>query len=97
MNLFVSEIVTQPASLPITATDEALAAAVVEEIERGVLWRAIVRQERRILLDGSLPPSLEIEPVTAIVSLTRWIPTDDDAVIDADNYQRHQPRSRKAP
>ena len=58
----------------------------VEEIERGVLWRAIVRQERRILLDGSLPPSLEIEPVTAIVSLTRWIPTDDDAVIDAASY-----------
>ena len=32
MNLFVSEIVTQPASLPITATDEALAAAVVEKL-----------------------------------------------------------------
>ena len=62
MNLFVSEIVTQPASLPITATDEALAAAVVEEIERGVLWRAIVRQERRILLDGSLPQASKSNP-----------------------------------
>ena len=36
MNLFVSEIVTPPALLPITvaAADQALGAAVVEEIER---------------------------------------------------------------
>ena len=66
MNLFVSEIVTQPASLPITATDEALAAAVVEEIERGVLWRGIVRQDApNNLLDGPLNArSLEIEPMS---------------------------------
>ena len=64
----------------------ALAAAVVEEIERGVLWRAIVRQERRILIDGPLPPRIEIEPVTAIVSLTRWTPGDDAKVIPAANY-----------
>ena len=55
MNLFVSEIVTPPAHLPITETDAALAAAVVEEIERAYLWRAIVSQERRILIDGPLP------------------------------------------
>ena len=37
MNLFVNEIVTPPALLPITVADadQALAAAVVEEIERG--------------------------------------------------------------
>ena len=86
MTFFSAEIVTAPARLPITATDEALAAAVVEEIERGVLWRAIVSQERRILIDGPLPPHFEIEPVTAIVSITRWTPTDDAAVISATDY-----------
>ena len=88
MSLFVSEIVTPPAHLPVTvaAADQALAAAVVEEIERTILWRAIVRQERRIVLDGSLPPRIEIEPVTAIVSLTRWTPTDSAVVIDAASY-----------
>ena len=88
MNLFVSEIVTPPALLPITvaAADKALAAAVVEEIERGVLWRAIVRQERRILIDGPLPPRINLEPLTAIVSLTRWTPSDAAKVIPAANY-----------
>ena len=86
MTFYSAEIVTAPSRLPITATDEALAAAVVEEIERGVLWRAIVSQERRILIDGPLPPHFEIEPVTAIVSLTRWTPTDDAAVIAATDY-----------
>ena len=45
----MSEIITPPAHLPVTvsAADMALAAAVVEEIERGVLWRAIVRQTRK--------------------------------------------------
>ena len=58
MNLFVNEIVTPPAHLPITVNDAQadLAAAVVEEIERGILWRAIVSQERLILIDGPLPP-----------------------------------------
>ena len=86
--LFVDEIVTPPALLPITvaAADQALAAAVVEEIERGVLWRAIVSQERRIVIDGPLPSRIELEPVTAIVSLTRWTPTDAAAVIDAASY-----------
>ena len=88
MNLFMSSVVTQPASLPVAvaAADQALAAAVVEEIERGVLWRAIVRQTRRIIIDGSLPDVLELEPVSSIVSLTRWTPTDAAAVIDAANY-----------
>ena len=86
MNLFVSEIVTPPSRLPITATDEALAAAVVEEIERAILWRAIVSQERRIVIDGRLPSVLEIEPATAVVGLTRWTPNDAAAVVDADSY-----------
>ena len=85
MTFFSAEIVTAPARLPITATDEALAAAVVEEIERGVLWRAIVSQKRRIVIDGPLPPHLEIEPTKAIV-ITRWTPTDDAAVIAATDY-----------
>ena len=84
----MTEIVTPPEHLPVTvaAADQALAAAVVEEIERGVLWRAIVRQERRIVLDGPLPPRIEIEPVASIVGLTMWTPTDDASVIDADGY-----------
>ena len=86
MNLFVSEIVTPAAHLPITATDEALASAVVEEIERAVLWRAVVRQTRRVLIDGPLPPRIELEPVSGAVSLTQWTPTDDAAVIDAASY-----------
>ena len=87
MSFFVSEIVTPPAHLPITvaAADQALSAAVVEEIERGVLWRAIVRQERRIVLDGPLPPRIELEPVVSL-TITRWSPTDAAEVIDADGY-----------
>ena len=102
MSLFVSEIVTPPAHLPITVADTALAFAVIEELERGVLWRAIVRQERRIVFDGALPQRIEIEPVASIVSLTRWEPArfpmrkfrgrggvgseDTAAVIDAASY-----------
>ena len=86
MTLFVSEILTPPVHLPITADDEALAAAVVEELERVHLWRAVVSQERRIVIDGALPHHLELEPVSSIVSLTRWTPTDDAAVIDAASY-----------
>ena len=81
MNVFMTEVVTPPDYLPITASDTDLAAAVVEEIEMSVLWRAIVLQTRRILIDGPLPKILELEPVSAIVSLTRWSPTDDAAVI----------------
>ena len=104
MSLFVSEIVTPPARLPITvdSAQADLASAVVEEIERGILWRALVHQERRILIDGPLPPRIDIEPVTAIVSLTRWTPArfpqrkargrggagseDTAEVVDAESY-----------
>ena len=58
----------------------------VDECERAILWRAIVSQERRIVIDGALGPRLEIEPVTALVSLTRWTPTDAAAVVDAASY-----------
>ena len=54
--MFAGEVVTPPTHLPITTTDEPLAAAVTEELERVVLWRAIVRQTRRIVIDGPLPP-----------------------------------------
>ena len=86
MSLWFSEIVTPPAHLPITASDTDLAAAVVEEVERNILWRAVVAQERRIVIDGPLPSRIELEPVTAIVGLTMWTPTDPDAVIDAASY-----------
>ena len=59
MNLFMTEVVTPPTALPVTvaAADEALAAAVTEEIERVHLWRAIVGpQTRRILIDGPRYP-----------------------------------------
>ena len=86
MNLFVSEIVTPAAHLPITATDEALAAAVTEEIERTVLWRAVVSQGRRILVNGPLPPYFEIEPLTGLTSITRWTETNAAEVIPAATY-----------
>ena len=87
MNLF-GEVVTPPTHLPITVSDEqaALARAVVDECERAILWRAIVNQGRRIIVDGPLPSRLEIEPVTAVTSLTRWTPNDAVEVVDADSY-----------
>ena len=88
MNLFVSSIVVPATSLPITvsAAQESLAAAVVEEIERTILQRAIVRQERRVVIDGPLASRLELEPVQAIVSLTRWTPDNAAEVVDASTY-----------
>ena len=86
MSFFLTSVVTPPAHLPITATDTDLAASVVEEIERKYLWRACVSQQRRIVIDGPLPSRIELEPVTAIVGLTMWTPTDPDAVIDAASY-----------
>ena len=86
MNLFVTEVVTPPVLLPITIKEVELGGAVVEEIERTILWRAIVAQERRIVISGPLPSRIEIEPVTSIVSLTRWTPTDDEDVVDVDSY-----------
>ena len=88
MNLFGSEIITPPQSLPITTTtkQEGIAAAVVEEVERIHLWRAVVRQERRILIDGPLDHRLDLEPVQSIVGLTRWTPDNAAEVIDAASY-----------
>ena len=105
MNLFMSEVVTPPALLPITVADADhwLAVVVVEEIERTILCRAIVSQERRIVIDGPLPPRrLELEPVSSVVSLTRWTPArfpqrkargrsgagaeDTDVVVGAESY-----------
>ena len=88
MNLFVSEIITPPEHLPVTvdADQEALARAVVDELEHLVLWRAIVSQTRRIRIDGPLPALLELEPIESIVSLTRWTPDNDAVVIDAAGY-----------
>ena len=101
----MSEVVTPPALLPITVADADhwLAAVVVEEIERTILCRAIVSQERRIVIDGPLPPRrLELEPVSSVVSLTRWTPArfpqrkargrsgagaeDTDVVVGAESY-----------
>ena len=84
----MSEIITPPAHLPVTvaAADQALAAAVVEEVERVHLWRGIVRQTRRIALDGPLPPRIELEPVASL-TITMWTPTDSAAVIDAASYR----------
>ena len=64
----MSEIITPPRTLPVTvaAADQALAAAVVEEIERGgaVAIDCSCAQTRRItLIDGPLPPRIELEPV----------------------------------
>ena len=86
--MFSGEVVTPPTHLPITVEDAqvALARAVVEEVERTVLWRGIVRQERRILIDGALPELIEIEPATTILSLTRWTATDAAAVVEAGDY-----------
>ena len=86
MSFFVTSVVTPPAHLPISSTDTDLAAAVVDEVERMILWRAVVSQVRRITIDGPLPSRIELEPLTAIVGLTMWTPTDPAAVIDAASY-----------
>ena len=91
---------TPPSALPVTVaqaheyaradSDEAiferLIAAVTLETERSVLWRAIVAQRRRLVVDAPLAPQLSLEPTTAVVSLTRW--TDANAVeaVPADVY-----------
>ena len=86
MNVFMTSVVTPPAHLPIEATDTDLAASVVDECERLILWRAIVSQVRKVVIDGPLPSRIELEPLTAIVGLTKWTPTDPDAVIPAAGY-----------
>ena len=87
MSFYAYEIVTPPAHLPVTvaASQTDLAAAVVSEIERSVLWRGIVEQRRRILIDGELPQRLLIEPST-ILTITRWVAGDDYVVIPEASY-----------
>ena len=90
---FASEIVTPPSALPVTVDEaqayaqtdsddsifEKLIDAVTLETERSVLWRAIVAQRRRLVVNAPLARRLELEPTTSIESLTRW--TDDDAAV----------------
>ena len=88
MSLFLTEIVTPPAHLPVTvaAADQELGRAVVEELEQVHLWRAVVAQERRIRVNGPLPPYFEIEPLTGLTSITRWTEADAAEVIPAATY-----------
>ena len=97
---FASEIVTPPTALPVTVAEaqeyaradsdasifERLIAAVTLETERSVLWRAIVSQRRRLVVDALLAPRLTLEPTTTIVSLTRWTEADAAMVVSADSY-----------
>ena len=97
---FVSEIVTPPTALPVTVDEaqeyaradsddaifERLIAAVTLETERSVLWRGIIEQRRRLVVDAPLAPRLTLEPTTAIVSLTRWTDADAAETVSADVY-----------
>ena len=87
MTFFTPEIITAPTALPIDVDDDqaALAAAVVDELERTILWRGIVHQTRMIIVDGPLDRLLEIEPTTEI-TISRWTPADAAEVIDANSY-----------
>ena len=91
---------TPPTALPVTVAeaqayaradsdDEIFArliAAVTLETERSVLWRGIVAQRRRLVVDAPLAPRLTLEPTTSIVSLTRWTDTDAAEVVPAEVY-----------
>ena len=92
MTLFFSEVVAAPDRLPIEATDDALARAVVDEIERTILWRAVVSQTRKIVIDGPLPQLLELEPTTAITSVTRWTSADPAEVLRRGHLRRGDQR-----
>ena len=97
---FVSQIVTPPSALPVTVaeaqeyaradSDDAifsrLIAAVTLETERSILWRGIVAQRRRLLVDVPLNPRLTFEPSTSIVSLTRWTEADAVEVVPTSVY-----------
>ena len=97
---FSSEIVTPPAAQPVTVAEaqayaradsddaifERLIAAVTLETERSVLWRAIVAQRRRLVVDAPLARRLDLEPTTDIVSLTRWTDADATEVVPATVY-----------
>ena len=97
---FASEIVTPPAALPVTVAEaqayaradsddsifERLIAAVTLETERSVLWRGIVAQRRRLVVDAPLARHIDLEPTTSIVSLTRWTDADGAEVVPAETY-----------
>ena len=97
---FVSEIVTPPSALPVTVADaqayaradsdetifERLITAVTLETERSVLWRGIVRQRRRLVVDAPLARELTLEPIIDVVSLTRWTDADAAEVVPAEVY-----------
>ena len=84
MNSF--ELVTPPSHLPITVADAEIARAVVEECELLILQRAIVHQTRKVTIDGPLDFIIELEPTTAITSLTRWTSADPAEVVADDTY-----------
>ena len=115
MSLFVSEIVTPPAHLAGDGSRRRRSTRRMpwsKSLNECILWRAIVRQERRIVLDGPLPQRIEIEPVSSVVSLTRWEPArfpmrkfrgrggvgseDTDEVILSRQLQFREPRSGQA-
>ena len=97
---FASAIVTPPTELPVTVAESQayaradsdaeifsrLIEAVTLETERSVLWRAIVAQRRRLVVDAPLAPRLTLEPTTSIVSLTRWTDADAVTVVPAEVY-----------
>ena len=97
---FASEIVTAPSALPVTVaeaqeyaradSDDSIFARLIEavtlEMERSVLWRAIVAQRRRLFTDAPLAPKITLEPTTSIVSLTRWTDTAPAEVVPAEVY-----------
>ena len=89
-----------PTALPVTVaeaqsyaqadSDDEIFARLIEavtlETERSVLWRAIVRQRRRLVVDAPLARELTLEPVTAVVSLTRWTDSNAAEVVPAEVY-----------
>ena len=97
---FVSEIINPPSALPVTVAEaqeyaradsddtifSRLIAAVTLETERSILWRGIVTQRRRLVVDSPLAPKLELEPSTSIVSLTRWTDSDAAEVVPSEVY-----------
>ena len=60
--------------------------AVTLETERSILWRAIVAQRRRLVVDAPLAHEITLEPITAVVSLTRWTDADAAEVVPAEIY-----------
>ena len=97
---FAGEIVTPPTAVPVTVAEaqeyaradsddaifERLIDAVTLESERSVLWRGIVAQQRRLVVDAPLAPRLTLEPTTSITSLTRWTDASASREVPDDVY-----------